>query len=335
MWRLSEFQKADLTITTTKHKQRAVASPHVTKFVELPDTGLSFPLKADYERVNQALFDQSVVNNDDDALTMAHPFDGPGKGLSTLTNSWPLTSAAIPPPTGDEDAPIPSLEPEAAIEPPPVDQDEIDKAFNRQTFDHVRTGMPGDSTIYVNDGGFKVKLDRRGHQYGCDLEGVRNTMKSSRPSDIEPEVWKIMGPYRARLGKKAEKAAEAAPQPQPAPVAGSLIKIEVLPTRGTPPNAGGASSSSAACHLEKAMPALDRQSSKSSDSDDDFHPSKCTCVHCIISREGDSEDDIAPVVYNQYGSVYDASIPGQIAQDSPPLVIDEYPSIYDENKWAV
>ncbi len=40
------------------------------------------------------------------------------------------------------------------------------------------------------------------------------------------------------------------------------------------------------------------------------------------------------MIYNQFGYVYDASIPGQIAQDFPPLVIDELPSIYDEKKWA-
>ena len=75
MWRLSEFQKSDLRVVTTKHRQRAVASPHVTKCVVLPETGITFPLKADYDRVNQAVFDQSVVNTDEDAMTMAHPFD--------------------------------------------------------------------------------------------------------------------------------------------------------------------------------------------------------------------------------------------------------------------
>ncbi len=33
--------------------------------------------------------------------------------------------------------------------------------------------------------------------------------------------------------------------------------------------------------------------------------------------------------------MFDASVPGEIAQDLPPLMIDESPSIYDENKWAV
>ena len=128
-------------------------------------------------------------------------------------------------------------------------------------------------------------------------------MKSARPSDIEPDVSKMMGPHRARLAGQAEKAAEVAPPivepvvvpeepateadippvdsegwqivgsrhakkgapiPQTAPVEGSLIKLEVSKANGSRPNAGGASSSSrAACHLEKAMPAVDQQSVRS------------------------------------------------------------------------
>ena len=142
--------------------------------------------------------------------------------------------------------PLPDLEnQENAVERQLLDQkelpnqEEIDKAFARQTFDHVRTGLPGDGIIYVNDGGYKVKLDRRGTPYRCDLKGVRNTMRSSRPADMDPEVWKIMGPYRDRIKKKAKKAAKAEPQPQTAPMEGALIKIEVLSKREDPPNAGG------------------------------------------------------------------------------------------------
>ena len=86
------------------------------------------------------------------------------------------------------------------------------------------------------------------------------------------------------------------------------------------------------------MPAVDQQSSTSEESDEEppdtsgIHPSDCSCVHCIIAREG-YEDEVA--IYEQYGSVFDANIPGEIAQDSPPLMIDYFPSIYDENKWAV
>ncbi len=305
----------------------------------LPETGLTFPLKADYERVNQALFDVSVFNNDEDALTMAHPFDGPGRGLRDLEADGHMPAAVFPPPPRveevPEEAPVPGPEPEAPIEPPPLDQKEIDKKFNRQTFDHVRVGQPKDGNIYVNDDGMKVKLDTRGHQYSCDLEGVRNSMNSARLSDIDPAVWKKMGPQRARLAEQAKKAAEAAvppvdqdglqlvgskktkkvsPLPQQAPVEGSLIKLDVASTSHSRPNAGGASSfSNAACHLQKAMPAVDEhssssESSKSDDEDEAPSPSRihtptCSCVYCIIGREGRSDDEV--VVYNQFGSVYD------------------------------
>ena len=100
VWRLSEFQKADLRVISTKHNQRSVGSPHVTKCVVPPETGLSFPLKADYERVNLSLFDQSVVNTDEDAFSMAHPFDGPGRGLRNLIADGHLPAAVFPPPAG-------------------------------------------------------------------------------------------------------------------------------------------------------------------------------------------------------------------------------------------
>ena len=106
VWRLSEFQKADLRVITTKHKQRAVASPHVTKCALLPETGITFPLEADYERVNQALFDQSVVNNDEDAMTMAHHFDAPGRGLSNLWDDGHIPAAVFPPVAGDDEDPF-------------------------------------------------------------------------------------------------------------------------------------------------------------------------------------------------------------------------------------
>ena len=69
----------------------------------------------------------------------------------------------------EPDAPIVPETGEGSVEQPPADQVEIDKAFARQTFDHVRTGVAGDDTIYVNNDGYMVKLDRRGTQYKCDL----------------------------------------------------------------------------------------------------------------------------------------------------------------------
>ena len=132
-----------------------------------------------------------------------------------------------------------------------------------------------------------------------------------------------MGPQRARLAEQAKKAAEAAvppvepdgwqlvgsrktkkdsPLPQTAPVEGSFIKLDMADTSHSRPNAGGASSSSnAACHLQKAMPAVDARSSSSesakSDDDDEppsftnFHAPTCSCVHCILARDGHSDDD--------------------------------------------
>jgi hypothetical protein len=188
-------------------------------------------------------------------VSMAHPFDGPGRGLRNIVTDGHMPAALFPPPPGGEEAPAPAIDPGTSSEPPPVDQGAVDRNFNRATFDHVRVGTPKDGVIYVNDDGNKVMLDVRGHQYSCDLEGVRNSMKSARPADIDPEMWKRMGPNRARLSGQAEepKAAppsddldgwqkvvprrtkKVAPQTQTAPVEGSLVKLEMLHT----PDAGG------------------------------------------------------------------------------------------------
>ncbi len=111
-----------------------------------------------------------------------------------------------------------------------------------------------------------VKLDKRGTPYRCDIEGVRNTMPSARPVDIEPETWKIIGPYGDRLNKKADAAGKVDVQPQTAPVEGTIFKTEVVPGQKDLPNAGGASSSSAAGSTISAMPAKD-------------HPKACVCEY--------------------------------------------------------
>ena len=257
VWRLSEFRRADLMVSATKHKQRGVALPHSTKCVVLPKSGLQFPLKKDYDRVNQAMFDQSVVNLDEDAVTMAHPFDGPGRGLSY----WPeeafeenmFDEAEVGPedvptmvhgPLPDLDDPVekrlPGREELLRIEIEKAkSEEEVLKAFNRQTFDHVRNGYMGDGVIYVDDSGSTSKLDRRGTRHGCDIDGHRNTMRSKRPADMSPEVWKTMGPHMNRKKKQAEKAAKQEPQVQVAPVEGSVIKLDVIPNSSDPPDHGG------------------------------------------------------------------------------------------------
>jgi hypothetical protein len=123
-----------------------------------------------------------------------------------------------------------------------------------------------------------------------------------------------------RLQKKTAsqeaKVPKDSPQPQIAPIEGAVAGGD------DPPNAGGASSSAAIGHSKPAMPAPE-------------HLANCDCVDCTWASYGDSEDDIVLVVYNQFGSVYDAIIPGQIAQENPPLMRDECPSEFDATKWAV
>ncbi len=370
VWRLSDFQRSDLRVVATKHKQGHVSSPHVTKVVVLPDTGITFPLKADYNRVNQAVFDQSVVNTDEDAMTMAHPFDGPGRGYSEVLNQCPqplVVEETIeenenayeskhdangdPVEIVQRDDPKQEVPPTAlaesgiAPEPTPEELLEIDKAFNRQNFEHVRMGQASDGEIYVNNNGTKVKLDKRGQQYSVDLEGVRNSMRSSRPSDISPEMWKQMGPNRLRLAAQSTKASASNPSPNAHPPASDPVEAavvadgwQVVGSRKTKrtvlipqtesfendKDANAFSALSRAEHSpEKALPAVEESSKSGSSSENDD-----------VSVDSDRGFDPVPI-YNQFGTLYDLEVEGQVAQASPPLMRDVLPSRYDPNKYGV
>ena len=121
-----------------------------------------------------------------------------------------------------------------------------------------------------------------------------------------------------------------------------MVKLELGPEAREAANQGGASSSSvAACHLEQVIGQSKRQLNIVESTPElampvCAHSLDCTCVHCLASREVDSEDDIpAPVVYNQLGTIFDPAVPDQIAQQYAPLMRDEFPSPLDPNKWAV
>ncbi len=80
----------------------------------------------------------------------------------------------------------------------------------------------------------KVRLDKRGYEFACDLDGVRNTMRTIRPDGMEPQVWKEILEDRKKMARKAErdkaktaKAQASEPAPvddgaDPAPAAGAL-----------------------------------------------------------------------------------------------------------------
>ena len=126
--------------------------------------------------------------------------------------------------------------------------------------------------------------------------------------------------------------------PQTAPIEGSLITIELLGDKGRTVKSGGTSLSPSrfACLME-ALPAIEEPSRTGSDSEDDdvalpSAPStRCTCVRCMSMDEDSDEPD---PVYNQYGTLYDPEVPGEIAQETPPLMVDALPSEFDHNKWA-
>ncbi len=155
---------------------------------------------------------------------MAHPFDGPGRGLSV----WPLDEPLLEPEHEILETQIHALDTVAEVgdeDPvliPARAQEEVDKLFNRNTLPHVRMGIADDKVIYINSLGQRVRLDKRGGMFQCDLDGVRNMRKSSRPEGMEPEVWNILRVNRAKIAQKEAKEA-AKPQEMashPAPNAG-------------------------------------------------------------------------------------------------------------------
>jgi hypothetical protein len=84
-------------------------------------------------------------------------------------------------------------------------QEETNIAFNRDTFPHVRTGRAKDGIVYVNDLGQRVRLDKRGGQFKCDIDGVRNTRPSARPEGMDSDVWNVLRVERQGIVKKTAK----------------------------------------------------------------------------------------------------------------------------------
>ena len=191
-----------------------------------------------------------------------------------------------------------------------------DKLFARDAFAHVRTGRANDGETYVNDLGKTVRLDIRGHQYGCDIDGVRNTRKSSRPDNVERDEWITVGPHRKRMQKKLQlEKSKMEPQPQVAPVEVNSSDQLV---------AGGASSSSAT-HTSAGVGVMAMVAKA--------HEEHCLCEDCLRSMANLRDDE--PTVYNQYGFIYDAEEPDEVPQVIPPLIIAQAPSEFDSEKWAV
>ena len=71
---------------------------------------------------------------------------------------------------------------------------------------------------------------------------------------------------------------------------------------------------------EKALPAVEESSKSGSNSENDD-----------VSVDSDRGFDPVPI-YNQFGTLYDPEVEGQVAQDKPPLMRDVLPSRYDPSE---
>ncbi len=160
-----------------------------------------------------------------DAMSNAVPDPNHEEPLTVVPEAPPVIET-VPNPLEESETLRDQAEKESARAKLREDQKELEKQFAREAFPHVRTGSANDGETYHNDAGNTVRLDKRGHQYSCDVEGVRNTRKSSRPVDIDPEQWTLVRNYRERAKKKEQlKAQEMLPQGSDPPNKGCIIII--------------------------------------------------------------------------------------------------------------
>eukprot|EP00435_Cladocopium_sp_Y103_P041305 s2945_g11.t1 len=147
---------------------------------------LTFPLKAEYERMNMSLEgmkERSRLDGDpykrsiedegeehDDDQDDGDDDTGGGPGPSGGKTSKKSKMGHLP--DGKIDADEPTFEDLIAQQP-----------------DHWREGKASDGIVYLNDIGEKVKLDKRGHPYRIDETGRRFFRTSLRPKGTSPEEW--------------------------------------------------------------------------------------------------------------------------------------------------
>jgi hypothetical protein len=69
VWDRASFQHSDLR-SVAMHAHQNVGKPYVTRLCLMPEAGITFPLKDQYERINADVFDPRITNDDCCCLRM-------------------------------------------------------------------------------------------------------------------------------------------------------------------------------------------------------------------------------------------------------------------------
>jgi len=203
VWELTSFRRADLWCSSTRHNQSNVGTPHVTRMCELPVDGLTFPLKADYDRINTGHFDPRITVEDYDPWEIAEL----ARGAEIATKNLPddIIDDIEGPPNIAPPHHVPLLPPVVPLQPyaaeSPMGTDVIAERIDPLKHRHFHHGIAGDGIVYVNDTGRTVKLDKSGRPYPVGSDGWRVGKGSSRPLGMDPDAWAAIRPVLLREGK--------------------------------------------------------------------------------------------------------------------------------------
>ncbi|WP_288992891.1 hypothetical protein [uncultured Marinobacter sp.] len=188
VWDLDDFIEADLSKMAT-HVHQKNNRPHITKRCSLFQDTLSFPLKAEYERLNTTLEGkkESLQRHSDQG---EHPLDPPPPFDENIASG-----GGLPPPAPDggpsgADSDVVVLEPIVA------------KSDDK--YPPVSIGQAGDKDIFRGAKGDLVKLDKNGRPYPVREDGFRR-LTTTRPVGMEPEAWDMMRGYNRRGRNAAPK----------------------------------------------------------------------------------------------------------------------------------
>ena len=226
VWALSDFVKQNLAYNTEKPMDSLMV-PHLTEKLELA-TPLSFPLKYEYEKVNNTLVGlrdkdsrggepeipltdgYSPSNSDDDDDDGDKPDKGPKSikkkqdpdRVDFLEEAERESEEREKARMDEIEAIAKEMEGEASG--PKDEASSVKKPIPEHYLEGG--GKAGDGKIYLNDIGEYVKLDKRGHPYRVGEDGRRSFYTSPRPrSEYSPEEWQKLSLKEREIAKKKEE----------------------------------------------------------------------------------------------------------------------------------
>ena len=186
VWPLENLSEIDLRVTST-HRNQKVGDPIAVRRCELPvEGGLTFPLKEEYDRVNNSFldprfYDVEVKDDEEDPI-----------GAPRLPKVEVKPEEVKPEEEGETKSEL-LLERES--EATPHGEDEPGTPTNDEPDPYPPLPPKGDEprpryTTFRHPQGHLVQVDRRDRPYRVDSEGTRFFEHAGRPSYMPPEDWR-------------------------------------------------------------------------------------------------------------------------------------------------